>query len=87
MSTVDINGRIHPSPKVSSVTIPVNAPSAEAAERAIRQELAKAGRTLVEGESRVTKVERRRPFRDVAIDIDGSDQCYLMRVQYVKAGA
>lgn len=73
---------IHPTPKVKTLTVPVNAPSAMQAEQAIRETLATNGWTLVEGRSVVTHVEAARPFGDVAIDFPGSTQCYVMRVEY-----
>lgn len=80
-----LDSRIHPSPKVNSVTIPVNAPTSSAAVRAIRETLAKAGRTLTT--VKVVAVEAARPFADVAIDFPGSTECFVLRAEYVKENA
>ena len=71
---------IHPTPKVSTVTIPVNAPTSSAAVRAIRETLAKAGRTVET--VKVISIEDARPFSEVAIDFPGSTECFVIRVEY-----
>jgi hypothetical protein len=64
---------IHPSVKVNTLTIPMQAGSAMAALRDLRETLAKAGREIVN--AKVLSFEGTTP-----------DCTYILRVEYVKAG-
>jgi hypothetical protein len=71
---------IHPSVKVRTVTVPVNAPTASAAVRACREVLAANHRTLVDVV--VAKVTANVPEAQAAITYPGSTQCFFLRVEY-----
>lgn len=84
MSSMNNAATVHPAPKVSTATIPVNAPSAMQAEAAIRETLAASGRRLVEGRSTVVRITADVPASQAAITFPGSTQCYTLRVEYTK---
>jgi len=64
---------------------PVNAPTAAAASRALRETLEKAGYELVT--ITVDHIENARPEREAAITFPGSDTCFVMKIEYKKKGA
>lgn len=73
---------VHPSPKVNTATIPVNAPTSSAAVRAVRETLRANGRTLTTVS--VVTVEPARPEAQAAITFPGSTECFVLRVEYTK---
>lgn len=71
---------IHPSPKVNTVTIEVNARTASEAVRAVRETLARSGRTLTTVS--VLGTADVKPFAEVGISFPGSTACFTLRVEY-----
>ena len=60
--------------------VPVNARTASEAVRFVRQELAKAGRTLTTAS--VLRTEPVRPFGRVAIDGVGAKLCFVLHIEF-----
>lgn len=75
-----ITAKVHPSSKTMTVTVPINAPSAPAAQSVLEDALARSGRRLIS--ARVIGIEGLRPFSRVAINVANSTECYLLRAEY-----